>query len=63
MQKNKIGVGIITCDRPNYFEECYKSIKDNYDFSCVVVDDGNKSIRDLIDFRNEFSICLHLSFF
>jgi hypothetical protein len=53
MQKNKIGVGIITCDRPNYFEECYKSIKDNYDFSCVVVDDGNKSTRDLIDFTED----------
>jgi GT2 family glycosyltransferase len=53
MVKNKIGVGIITCDRPKYFDECYKSIKDNYDFSCVVVDDGNESIRHLIDFTED----------
>jgi GT2 family glycosyltransferase len=40
MQKNKIGVGIITCNRPLYFKECYESIDRNTVNEVVVVNDG-----------------------
>jgi GT2 family glycosyltransferase len=53
MEKNKIGVGLITCDRPDFFKKSYASIQNNYDISFVVVDDGEKSIRDLIDFTED----------
>jgi len=49
MQKNKIGLGLITCDRPDFFKKCYSSIKTINDKCFVVVDDGNTSIKDLID--------------
>jgi hypothetical protein len=53
MQKNKIGVGIITCDRPQYFKDCYNCLKENYDISFVIVDDGNNSVRDLIEWGED----------
>ena len=46
MQKNKIGIGIITCDRPDFFKKCLASIKDNYNLTIVVVDDGLNSVVD-----------------
>jgi GT2 family glycosyltransferase len=53
MQKDKIGVGIITCDRPQYFKDCYNCLKENYDISFVIVDDGNNSVRDLIEWGED----------
>ena len=46
MQKNKIGVGIITCDRPDFFKKCFSSIKNNQDLTIVVVDDGLDAVID-----------------
>lgn len=41
MKKEKIGVGITTCNRPNYFKQCFESIDlDKIDF-LVVVNDGS----------------------
>lgn len=36
----KIGVGIITCNRPNFFIKCFKSLKDADIDELVVVNDG-----------------------
>lgn len=33
-----IGIGIVTCNRPNFFIKCFRSIPDNY--SLVAVNDG-----------------------
>jgi GT2 family glycosyltransferase len=53
MQKNKIGLGLITCDRPEFFLKSHGAIKDNCDISMCVVDDGTTPIRDLIDFGED----------
>jgi GT2 family glycosyltransferase len=56
MQKltsSKVGVGLITCDRPDFFKKSYKSIEYNYNISFVVVDDGENSVRDLVDFTED----------
>lgn len=37
----KIGVGIITCNRPEFFKKCRESIKEEWYDSIVVVNDGN----------------------
>ena len=51
---NKIGVGLITCDREEFFKKSYKSIEHNYDISFVVVDDGvDTPVRNLIDFTED----------
>lgn len=51
---SKIGIGLITCDRPEFFKKSYKSLEYNYDVSFVVVDDGSEStVRDLIDFTED----------
>jgi hypothetical protein len=51
---NKIGIGLITCDRPEFFKISYKSLEYNYDASFVVVDDGIETpIRDFIDFTED----------
>jgi GT2 family glycosyltransferase len=49
----KIGVGIITCDRPDLFEKCYSSIPPHAGIELVVVNDGAskdhlKEINNLI---------------
>tara|TARA_R100001079_G_scaffold107194_1_gene75975 strand:+ start:4921 stop:5703 length:783 start_codon:yes stop_codon:yes gene_type:complete len=36
----KIGVGIITCNRPEFFKKCRESIKEEWCDSIVVVNDG-----------------------
>jgi GT2 family glycosyltransferase len=46
MQKNKIGVGIITCDRPDFLKKCLSSIKNNHNLTIVVVDDGLDAVVD-----------------
>jgi GT2 family glycosyltransferase len=38
--KGKIGVGLITCDREDFFKKSYNSVKNNKNISFVVVDDG-----------------------
>lgn len=45
MTKN-IGVGIITCDRKHFFEECYKSLPSYID-EIVVVNDGKEILEDI----------------
>jgi len=39
---DKIGVGIITCDRPDMYDICIESIDKNWYDELVVVDDGKK---------------------
>jgi GT2 family glycosyltransferase len=46
MQKDKIGVGLITCDRPDFFKKSLASLKNNYDLTIVVVDDGLNAVID-----------------
>ena len=48
--KPKIGVGIITCDRPEFFTKCRDSIKDNTYDHIVVVNDG---FDDVVNPRSE----------
>ena len=43
----KIGVGVITCDRPIFLYECLKSVPECYDH-LVVVNDGKRSIKNLV---------------
>jgi GT2 family glycosyltransferase len=40
----KIGVGIITCDRKHFFEECYRSLPSYID-EIVVVNDGKENLE------------------
>lgn len=40
MDKNNIGIGIITCNRPDFFSKCYNSIPEQYLNDIVVVNDG-----------------------
>jgi len=42
MQKDKIGVGIITCDRPEYLTDLLNSIDKKFIDRLIIVDDGNK---------------------
>lgn len=43
---SKIGLGIITCNRPDFFKKCYKSVPQDKVHEIVVVNDG-----DDIDFN------------
>jgi len=49
MQKNKIGVGIITCDREDFFKKAAKSLRnalENYsDSEIIVVNDGYERLE------------------
>lgn len=47
MQKNKIGVGIITCNRLDYFYECIKSIDKTIVNCIVVVNDGKELTQEI----------------
>ena len=42
----KIGVGIITCNRKHFFEECYKSLPSYID-EIIVVNDGTEHLDDI----------------
>lgn len=44
MSREKIGVGIITCDRPDFLSKCLKSIDRSIIDELVIVDDGNTEI-------------------
>lgn len=37
----KIGLGVITCNRPDFFKKCYESIPNNVVDELVVVNDGD----------------------
>ncbi len=39
---SKVGVGIITCDRPDMYDICIESIDKSWYDELVVVDDGKK---------------------
>ncbi len=39
---SKVGVGLITCDRPDMYDICQKSIDDSWYDEIVTVDDGKK---------------------
>jgi GT2 family glycosyltransferase len=43
---NKIGVGIITCNRPEFFKKCRQSIKEEWYDCIVVVNDGEGPVFD-----------------
>jgi len=53
MQKNKIGVGLITCDRKHFFEKSYKSLinASNKQDNCeiIIVNDGIEQLLPEID--------------
>ena len=52
----KIGVGIITCNRPGFFRKCFNSIpKDKVD-DIVVVNDGEKLDNSLFDNVNNCTV-------
>ena len=42
----KLGVGIITCNRPDFFKKCRESIKDGWYDEIVVINDGNEHVKD-----------------
>jgi GT2 family glycosyltransferase len=47
--KNKIGIGLITCDRLDLFKISYKSLEKGKDYVFVVVDDGiDTSVKDFV---------------
>lgn len=53
---NKIGVGLITCDRKHFFQKSFSSVVGNKDICLVVVDDGKESnVEDIVD-KNCFYI-------
>lgn len=39
--QNKIGIGIITYNRPDFFKKCYESIPKQYEKHIVIVNDGD----------------------
>jgi|TARA_R110002020_G_scaffold173255_4_gene364067 GT2 family glycosyltransferase len=43
---SKIGVGIITCNRPKFFKKCRESIKEEWYDNIVVVNDGKGPLFD-----------------
>lgn len=45
--KNKIGVGLITCDRPNFYQKAIDSLlkaKKDVDIEYIVIDDGKEKL-------------------
>lgn len=52
---NKIGLGLITCDRPEFFKKAYDSIKNNNEISVVIVDDGENSVENIIDSHQDIN--------
>ena len=46
MQKDKIGIGIITCDRPNYLKDLLKSIDKSNNYEFIIVDDGLTPVEE-----------------
>jgi hypothetical protein len=45
---DKIGVGIITCNRPEFFKQCYESIDQKTIHELVVVNDGDKEVKNFL---------------
>ena len=43
---SKIGVGIITCNRPEFFKKCRESIKEEWYDHIVIVNDGKDTVSD-----------------
>ena len=56
MVKNNIGIGIITCNRPDYFNQCIKSIDLDKIQKIVVVNDGSDLNDDFKKFFTENKI-------
>jgi hypothetical protein len=52
MQKGKIGCGLITCDRIDFFKKSYFSISNINNIELVVVNDGNDEIIHLLNNKN-----------
>jgi GT2 family glycosyltransferase len=50
MENNKIGIGIITCNRQDYFKECIESIDYAIIDHVVVVNDGNELDSDIKEY-------------
>jgi len=45
-KKEKIFVGIVTCNRPDFFNQCYNSIKDDKNIDIIaVVNDGKEEVN------------------
>jgi GT2 family glycosyltransferase len=58
MQKDKIGVGIITCDRPEYLKDLLESLDRDFIDRLIIIDDGNKKVlteHDKVDYINHTS--------
>jgi len=56
MQKDKIGVGIITCNREKYFSECIRSINLSKIDKIVVINDGSDLTSELKDYLEQNNI-------
>jgi GT2 family glycosyltransferase len=41
-----VGIGIITCDRPDFFKKCRRSIKQEWYDRMVVINDGKGPLFD-----------------
>lgn len=55
---SRIGIGIITCNRPTFFEQCLKSIPKG-DFKIVVVNDGTPYSEESYSHANIDQIIQH----
>lgn len=44
-----IGVAIVTCDRPDFFQKCLQSIPFNSIDKLIIIDDGNNEVETSID--------------
>jgi predicted O-methyltransferase YrrM len=55
--KNKIFVGIVTCDRPDFFYKCYESVKKSNNIDTIAVcNDGKEEVsldKETIYIKNE----------
>jgi GT2 family glycosyltransferase len=56
MQKDKIGIGITTCNREKYFSECIRSIDLSKIYKIVVVNDGLDLTSELKDYLEQNNI-------
>jgi|TARA_E500000318_G_C3521464_1_gene196593 GT2 family glycosyltransferase len=58
---SKIGIGIVTCNRNNFFNKCIESIKEEWYDELVVVNDGDLPLRhpkiNIINNTKNLGVC------
>jgi GT2 family glycosyltransferase len=57
MNREKIGIGIITCNRESYFVDCFKSIDQSKINELVIVNDGQEFTKSTKELVNNSSAC------